>query len=137
MSLKQGRTPSAQVTGHLSLNADDNSLTSQSPVIATTLLRSPYYDTTALLQRCARAEYRIFSTVRSAHWMECFRVQTIRICKLTLPLVGFHEVNGTHSDNEGKHHKDEPEPDFQMGKRRVVSLPLKWKAGKQFGKKFI
>lgn len=43
-------------------------------------------------------------------------------------------MNVTYSDNEGKHHKDEPEPNFQLGKCRVVSLPLKWKVGKQFEK---
>ena len=41
-------------------------------------------DTTAFLQRGARAEYTIFCTIRSADWMECLRVQ----------------INLPHSDNQ-------------------------------------
>lgn len=33
--------------------------------------------------------------------------------------------NATHDDDEGEHHKHEAEPDLQLGKRRVVCLPLK------------
>lgn len=35
------------------------------------------------------------------------------------------QAHGTHSDDEGEHHKHEAEPDLQLGKRRVVRLPLK------------
>lgn len=38
---------------------------------------------------------------------------------------GSPQAHGTHSDDKGEHHKHEAEPDLQLGKRRVVCLPLK------------
>lgn len=40
------------------------------------------------------------------------------------PVCRSLRTRGTHRDNEGEHHEGKSEPDFQLGKRGVVSLPL-------------
>lgn len=45
--------------------------------------------------------------------------------QISVILSDWGRGNATHNDDEGEHHKHEAEPDLQLGKRRVVCLPLK------------